>query len=152
MTRVQVVADIVTGTVTVYLADADGPVTTLVRDEVDAILQQFAVPDAISETTLQAVAHNINVELTVYATAPVPLDQDVLDTMVEYFATIPIGGTDVGSGGFVFLDRIIGAIVREIPSVQHVEITSPGADVAMAEGEVAVLTTVVGDITVLPVV
>lgn len=151
VTRVGVVADITTGTVTVYLADNDGPVVGSVVTAVDAIFQEFVVPDAVNETTLAAAALNTAWVLTVYAKAPVPTAQDVLDAMVDYFATIPIGGIDLGSGGRVFRDRVSGAIHAAFPSVELVTISSPGSDVVVSEGEVAVLTSTTGNITIVPV-
>lgn len=151
VTRVGVVADVVTGIVDVFLADGDGPVTGSVVTAVDAILQEKAVPDAVNETTLAAVELDTDWTLTVYAKAPVPTAQNILDAMLVYFATIPIGGIDVGGGGKVFRDRVSGAIHAAYPSVELVTISSPGTDVSMSTGQVAVLTSTTGDITIMPV-
>lgn len=158
VTRVKVVSVDLDNTVDVYLADADGPVTTGVRDAVDALIQGLtpgtgAVPDGISETTHAAVGHNVLVVCDVYATTAIP-PADILNALVAYFGSdisMPIGGVDVGAGGFVFRDGISGAIHAAFPTVRKVVVNTPAADVPLGATEVAVLTSVAGDITVLPV-
>ncbi len=78
------------------------------------------------------------------------LEQIVLEKLTAYFETVPIGGTDIGGGGKLFLDAVIGEIYQSIPGqIAQVVITSPGADVAIGANEVAILQSLTSDVTVV---
>jgi len=148
------------GSTTVYVASATGaiagtmgnPATDLgaIHDEI----QKNCVPTGFAETTVSAVAHNILVSATVYlkhgsTLAPSVAQDQILVQLQNYFKTIPIGGFDIGSGGKVFVDALIGQIYQASGEFIEVTISSPGgASVALAQNEVAVITSVGANFTI----
>lgn len=150
-----------TGQVIVYVASTSGVVPGTVGNlatdlglVADNIFRNaMAITD--TPTISSAAGLNVTIQATVYMRATNTLDAatvkaKVLARLLSYFTTVPIGGTDIGGGGKLFLDAVIGEIYNAIPSqVAQVVITSPGSDVSMTVNQVAVLTSVLGDFTVV---
>jgi hypothetical protein len=147
ITRTNVVLDVTTGIVTVYVATADGPPTSGDVAIVDAQIQALAVPVAVTATTLAATAHALTFNLRVWlkgSTLTSPQAAGVIqDAIATYIASVPIGGTVLPgtTAGFVFLDAIVAASFAAIPGVVvNAVVDSPGADVAISPNEVPTLT------------
>lgn len=149
-----------TGQVVVYVASAAGVVPGTVGNlatdlglVADNIFRN-AMSICDTPTISSAAGLNVTIQATVYMRPTNTLDAatvkaKVLARLLTYFSTVPIGGTDIGGGGKLFLDAVIGEIYNAIPGqVAQVVITSPGADVSMAVNHVAILTSVAGDFTV----
>ncbi len=160
VTRVKVIGDSPISQVTVYVAKAGGGVTGTAGDPstdlgaINLLLQTKCVPTGITMTLASAVVHNIAVTCTVYVSADSTLTATEMKNLVvakitSYFATVPIGGFDIGSGGRVFLDAIIGQIFQASPFITQATIATPTVDVVMAENEVPVNITVAADVTVV---
>lgn len=145
VTRTNVVQGILT--VTTYVADADGPIDSADLSDVDASIQENAVPTGYTAQTVNATAVTVPVTSTVYLAPNSSLSISDLATAVEerlvaYFAAAPIGGYVV-SGGFIFRSAIIGEIFQAAPAdIIKVDLALPAADVALDQDEVAVLGTV----------
>jgi phage-related baseplate assembly protein len=150
-----------TGQVGIYVASSSGVVPGTVGNlatdlglVADNIFRN-AMPLTDTPTIASAVGLNVDIQATVYMRATNTLDAatvkaKVLSALLKYFGTVPIGGTDIGGGGKLFLDAVIGEIYQAIPGqVAQVIITSPGADVSMTVSQVAILTSVTGDFTVV---
>lgn len=150
-----------TGQVVVYVASTAGVVPGTVGNlatdlglVADNIFRNaMAITD--TPTISSAAGLNVDIQATVYMRTTNTLDAatvkaKVLARLLSYFTTVPIGGTDIGGGGKLFLDAVIGEIYNAIPGqVAQVIITSPGSDVSMAVNQVAVLTSVLGDFSVV---
>lgn len=149
-----------TGQVTVYVASESGVVPGTVGDlstDLGLVAEnifQNATPMAVTPTIASATGLNVTIAATVYmrasnTLASATVKEKVVEALAAYFETVPIGGTDIGGGGFLFLDAVIGEIYQAIPGqIAQVIITSPGADVAMTAAQVAVLQSTTADITV----
>lgn len=148
------------GSLTLYCASASGGITGTAGDPttdlgaVNTAIQTNCVPTGITCTVATAVEHDIDIQATVYLKAGSTVSSaqartTILDALTTYFSTIPIGGFNTGSGGFVFLDAVIGQIYQAVPDAIEVVITSPGANVSMADSDVAVLTSILTDFTIV---
>lgn len=150
-----------TGQVVIYVASSTGVVPGTVGNlatdlglVADNIFRN-AMPVCDTPTIASAAGLNVDIQATVYMRTTNTLGAStvkdkILAQLLAYFATVPIGGTDIGGGGKLFLDAVIGEIYNAIPGqVAQVIITSPGVDVSMAANQVAVLTSVTGDFTVI---
>lgn len=145
VTRVNVVQGNLT--VTVYVADADGPIDSADLDYVDDSVQENAVPTGYTATVRNATGVTVPVTSTVYLAPNSSLSISDLQSavnarLVDYFANAPIGGYVV-SGGFIFRSAIIGEIFQAAPQdIIKVDLAAPSADVALNSNQVAVLGTV----------
>lgn len=160
ITRVKTTANSTLGTVTVYLADADGAPPGGTVTAVDDEIQTKAVPLGVTASVIAATEHPFAFELTVYAASPVPTAAQVNAAITAYFATIPIGGTSTPLGDGLYLDGVRGAIHAAFPSVEVVTIdtmlddsvpVTPPDDVAVDPEDVLTSETVDGDITVVSI-
>jgi len=159
--RVSVSETSSTGQVLVFVASSSGVVPGTVGDLntdlglVADNMFQNAVPVAVTLTVESAVGLNVLIQATVYmrasnTLAAATVKATVLAALLDYFETVPIGGTDIGGGGKLFLNAVVGVIYNSIPGqVADVAITTPATDVTMAPNEVAILTSVSGDISVI---
>jgi hypothetical protein len=149
-----------TAQVLVYVAKPSGVVpgtvgnlTTDLGIVADNIFRN-AMPTAVTVTVSSAAGLNVGITADVWmSSANTLLALDVQNTVLAklqaYFETIPIGGFDIGGGGKIFLDAIIGQIFQAIPGkVVQVTISSPGGDVTVAPNQVALLTSVAADFTI----
>jgi hypothetical protein len=120
---------------------------------VHANIQKNCVPTGITETTTSPATHNIQVTSDIYlkhgSTLSTPdARAAVLTRLTTYFSTIPIGGFDIGAGGRVFLDAIIGQIFQAHPDIVQATLSLPAGDVTIATGEVAILTSIATDFAI----
>lgn len=159
VTRVRVVKNAGTGTVTTYVATATGGVTGTVSDvstdlgAVNDAIQRKAAPLAVTANTLSAtvVTFPITYQAWVYNTVGLT-DQELEDAialaLAAFFSAQPIGGNVIDPDpGKVFHDairRVIGAVRTEI---FHVVVSLPAADTTLAISEVPALGAVNGTIT-----
>jgi hypothetical protein len=146
ITRTNVVLDVTTGVVTVYVATADGPPTGGDVAIVDAQIQALAVPVAVTATTVGATAHAVAFTLRVWLKGSTLTNTQaagvISDAIATYMSTVPIGGTVLPgtTQGYVFLDAIVAAAFAALPGVVvNAVIDSPLADVAIAANEVPTL-------------
>lgn len=141
VTRVQVVNDVLTGTVTVYYASPTGPTADLayVIDAAEAEVR----PNGVDYIGLSAIAVVVNVAATVTIKASFGYTAPQIQTigqnkLSELFPTLPVGG----EAGFLTQYRLEQALGDVIPEANPIVITAPAADVPLAVGEVATLGTV----------
>lgn len=147
ITRVLVVANKVTGIVTVYVASAVGAVSEDDVELVDDNIQATCVPMAVTAEVVSAVAKLVPVTGTLYVSAASSLsDAQVIakvgSQLATYFQTIPIGGFNGATPNQVPIEAIIGQIFRAFPEMQDVTLAAPAGDVSLLAAEVAVLSTV----------
>lgn len=149
-TRVRVFGESDTGVVTVYVADADGNVSSDDRDAVEEAILTWATPLCITPVVTSATGVNVPVTYTVRIYRSVNLteaevEDAIADALAELFATRPIGG-DIPEGdttGSLYVSNIIGAIRDVFPDdIFSVTVSAPAADVALANNEVAILSTI----------
>ncbi|MGW8285745.1 MAG: baseplate J/gp47 family protein [Candidatus Deferrimicrobiaceae bacterium] len=150
VTRVQVDDSDPTGTgqVGVYVADDSGAPSASVVTNVDEYING-------NGTTIEA-RHPIGATVTVAAATPVSvsitgsvivsgqyaatIQDDIEDAFNAFFQGVPIGGTKISAGassGYVLLGQLYEA-VNAVEGVVNFVFTAPLADVALAQGEVAV--------------
>lgn len=152
VTRVRVVAD-GSGNVTVYVANASGPISGSAGDPatdlgaVNDAIQKLAAPLGVTATVISATAKSIGVtyQLWVQNTSGLTdaqLTAAVADKLTTYLTTIPIGGLNTAGGsGFVYftaIEAVIGGANTTAHTVK-VTVTVPAADVAIAVSEAPVL-------------
>ncbi len=149
VTRVRTYDDSDTGDVTVYLAGSGGGIDEPNRLLVEAAIAIWATPLCITPTILAAsdVVVPVTYELWVYKSVNKTADevkaavQTALESMI---ATRPIGGDIIAPAttGKLY-DSMIESTIRGVfPQVFRVTLTTPSADTALANGEVATLGTV----------
>ncbi len=150
-----------TGQVQVYVASSVGPVSGTVGDlttDLGKVAQNIflvAMPVAVTVTVNSATSLPVQIRSTVYmrntnTILAAEVQTKILERLLAYFQTVPIGGTDIGGGGKLFLDAIIGEIYNTVPGqVAQVVISVPAGDVAMTASQVAVLTSVATDFTIV---
>jgi phage-related baseplate assembly protein len=134
------------GTVTVYVADASGPIDDADLADVDSSIQLNCVPTGFTAITVNATAVTVPIAATVYLRGTSSLSVAQLTTLVtdrltDYFANAPIGGYQAG-GGFIFTSAIIGQMFEASTDIVRVILTTPSTDVALDASEVAVLGTI----------
>jgi phage-related baseplate assembly protein len=150
-----------TGQVQVYVASTSGPVPGTVGDlttDLGLVAQNIfenAMPIAVTVTVNSAASLSVLVRATIYmrdsnTILAADVQTAVLQRLLAFFQRQPVGGTNIGAGGRLFLDAIIGEIYATVPNqVAQVIISSPVADVVMTASQVAVLTSVTTDFTVV---
>lgn len=147
------------GSVTVYVANASGPVSGTAGDPttdlgaVNLLIQSKCVPTGITATVVSAAQFSLLVEADIYLKHGSSLDsttakQLVLEQLQDYFETIPIGGYDIGSGGRVFVAALTGQIFQAHEDIIDVVITTPSSDAVLNTNEVAVLTSLAASFTI----
>lgn len=147
VTRVYVSKDSATGLVLVYFATASGAAGGGVVTDLAMLFDAAYWPDATTRSFNAATPHSVTVTSTsIKARAGAGVSAagvaaKIGTALSDYFATIPIGGYDQTLGaGTLYLDEIRAVVSRADPAIYHVALSSPGADVALALGEVATLT------------
>lgn len=148
VTRVKTVPDGVGG-VTVYIADADGPVAgpdvTLVADAIHKLVE----PLSITPNVQSAVAKLIVPTYTLWVRdtsgmSNADIAAAVQTKLTDWLATQPIGGwIKPTQPGRVYLDAIRGVIVSTLGNdlTIDVDLTVPAADVDILSNEAPVLGT-----------
>lgn len=154
ITRTSPEADDETGTVTVYLATANGAAESEDVDIVQAAFDEWCEPwcttsiaAAASEVT-QAVTYQVWVKGSSLTSAQI--QTAIEDALSDFFAELPIGGTVIPpETGTLYRDSIRQVIGQATPGIQLVTVTVPAADVPLDTDEVAVLGTITPSVTFL---
>lgn len=155
VTRVRVIPD-GTGTVAVYVATATGAVTGTIGDTttalgaVDASIQDNVVPLCVTANVASVTTVPTNVTYQIWVRSTIGMTNAQVQAAIEsgletFFSTHPIGGELVDSDpGAMYVDAIRAAIADALPlgSIVKLEITTPAANVALTESQVATLGTV----------
>ena len=139
-------------TIVVYLANASGVVAPSDVALVNTAIQTKCVPTGFTATVKAATGVTIAVTATVYLSPGSTLDNTqaglkVRAQLLAYFATIPIGGSNIGGGGQVFKTKITGQILDASSEFIQGVISAPAADVPLDADQVAVL----GNVTITTV-
>lgn len=143
------------GTITVYLANSGGAVSSPDVALVNANIQANVVPTGYTATVLSAIAQDVLITASIYlrqgsSYSTVNAQQAAYNALVQYFAEFPIGGSDIGTGGKLFLDVLIGIIYSSLPGeVLQVVVTSPATDVAVNQANVLQLSSTTASFTIL---
>jgi len=148
------------GTIDVYLAGANGPVT--LADEIlayehlegydgvgrrsitDNLGSYPATPLLATQGVKSATALSVPVQGKAYvlSTYKASVDLTALENAItEYFKTIPVGGTKTDplvATGKVVLSKLHTYVLTSLPGLVSLELTTPLADTVVAIGEVAV--------------
>jgi phage-related baseplate assembly protein len=131
-------------TILVWLAQADGAVEPTIVDLVNTQIQTKCVPSGFTATVVTANALSIPITCTVYLSQGSTLNSDgatqlIQDQLTSYFSTIPIGGFNIGVGGQVLYDALIGQIYNASNQFITVTLASPAGDTALSADQVATL-------------
>jgi uncharacterized phage protein gp47/JayE len=151
VTRIRIVKD-GRGTVTTYVADADGAIIGSMEDPASDLgiaheaISRRALPIGVDAITASASTFPIPVSYaaTLYSTRARDDDQvraTIKTSLEAFFAAQPIGGNVIGTAaGKVFRDAVGAAIVGALPGeIFHVIVTEPASDVELTPNQVAVL-------------
>lgn len=150
ITRCRVVDDSTVGEVDVYIAGPSGAVDGSTVADVDEGIETYANPLCNSATVASAANLTLAVayQLWVYVginKQAAEIEADVEATLEQELAERPIGGdiTPPATTGYIFKGFIEAMILKAVaPYGYRVVVTTPAADVALANNEVAVLGTV----------
>ena len=135
------------GTVTLYLGDADGALTPTDRGYVFDNVNENVVPTGftllIPEPSCEELSIVLTIQLTPNPDSSVPqstTEGAVQTAVVEYFATIPIGGDKALSFQGIYLSRLVQLILDAAgDAVLNVVVADPAADVPLQPFEIPVL-------------
>lgn len=138
-----------TGDVLMYLATAAGAVLEADRALVEAAILKWATPLCITPTVASAGAVPVNIayELWIYKSVNLMAAEiavGIESALEQLFATRPIGG-DIITGattGALYRSLIQGTIRSLYSQTFRVDLSSPAADVALLNNQVATLGTV----------
>lgn len=153
VTKVKIVQG--NGTVTVYLANSGGAVSSADVALVNQNIQANVVPTGYTATVLSATPQDVLISANIYlkqgsSYSTVNAQQAAYTALVNYFSEFPIGGSDIGTGGKLFLDVVIGILYSAIPGeILQVEVTSPASDVSVNQQNVLQLTSTTSSFTIL---
>lgn len=147
------------GDVTVYVATDSGAVPGSAGDPttdlgaVNANIQANCVPTGMTATVATAIVFPVSVTGDVYLKAgstisPAACQALILAQLQAYWKTIPIGGFDIGSGGKIFLDAIIGQVFQAHADIIQATLSAPVVDVSLNTFDVATLTSVLASFTI----
>jgi len=118
ITRAFVQTDKTTGTVTTTIANAGGAPTADDRTAVEAVIQAYCVPDAVTSIVQSATNRSVTAAVTIYCPASFSATATaVAQVAIEaYFAIFPIGGiTDPGGASNVIpLQGMLGALATAL--------------------------------------
>lgn len=144
VTRVKVTPNTVDGSVEVLLAKVDGGLTGGEVTTVNDAIQTQCVPAGITCTVATAVelALPVSASVSVYESANIDgttLANQIETALINYINSLPIGGDDIGSGGFVSQVALASVIRDVLPAkIALVQVTDPGSDVTVADSEVVI--------------
>jgi len=146
VTRVRVYSASDTGDVTMYLAGPSGGTLAPDRTLVEAAVLRWATPLCITPAVLSAtnVVVPITYELWLYQSVnktALEVQADVAQALQQMLATRPIGGDIVPPllTGALYQSLVESTIRSVYTQAFRVNVTAPAGDVALANGEVAVL-------------
>lgn len=135
------------GTVTVYVADASGPIDAGDLADVDSSIQLNCVPTGFTAVTANAVAVTVPISATIYLTRTSSLSIEqvtelITDRLTTYFSNAPIGGYLAGSSGAIYFSAIVGEIFQASADITKAILTTPSDDVDLNPDQVAILGTI----------
>lgn len=135
------------GTVTLYLADADGALTSQDRGYVFDNVNENVVPTGftllIPDPSCVEVAIDITLTIVPNPDSSVPQSESnaaMIDAVTTYLASIPIGGDKASSFQGVYLDTLV-QVMRNAAgaAVLSITISAPAANVALTSGQAPVM-------------
>jgi phage-related baseplate assembly protein len=137
------------GTVTLYLADADGALVTSDRDLVFANVNSNVVPTGftliIPDPSCDELVVPVAITLTPNPDASAPqatTAENIRLAIVAYFSSIDVGGDKAQSFQGVYLSTLVQLIRNAAgDDVLNVVVTTPAANVALDSTEIPVLGT-----------
>lgn len=128
------------GVVSAVVGTASGPIGSTELAAVNLAIQANAVPLGTTCTVSSAIALPIEVIANVFVNATSKIDlelQTAINTaLTAWMAARPIGGD---YGGKVYVDAISTVIKNTDPSIYHVAIINPAADVSAAANEAPIV-------------
>lgn len=142
------------GAVSVYIANASGVVPAPDVALVQAAIDTFATPWAVTATAIAATPLVIPVTYQVWtrgaALTSAQMQTVIASALATFFASLRIGGDVVPpDSGAVYIDAIQTAIANAAPGIRRVVVSDPAATVALTPNQVAVLGTLTGTVTAL---
>lgn len=149
--RVVVSPSSINGTVSMLIASTSGPPTGGSDPAtIQTALYAVVVPDTVRLSVAGAAGHAIAVTWTSYYHASANINPtteltNATNALISLFQTLPIAGENIsGGGGFVYRDRIIGAIQVANPLAFQIVVAAPSTDVTILGTEVPTLGTTTG--------
>ena len=154
ITRVRTYGDSTTGIVTMYLAGPSGGSTAA-----DVALAQLAIVTwctPLCITPVVSAASNVTIAVTYSLWLYKSCNKTVAEVRTAVstalgvlFSTAPIGGDVVAPAttGKIYQSDILATIVKAIPEGFRASVSSPSGDTSLTNGQVAVLGTVTGTIS-----
>lgn len=146
--RVQVSASSSVGAVNVYVASASGVPSSGELTAIAASIEDIARPDSVTANVYAATPVPVTRDLVVWARRVDGVDEAAIKAAVESAlvaasATYPVGGIPKppNTQGYLYADFLAGTAKGAHASIYDVD--GAGADIALAPGEVAVLSTTV---------
>ncbi len=137
------------GTVTLYLADADGALDPTDREYVFDNINEQVVPSGFSLVIPEPSCSTLAIPITITLT-PNPdssasqgtIEDNIETAITDYFATIDIGGSKSLTFKGVYLSTLV-TIIRNAggTDVLNVVVVAPAADVALTPDEIPTLGT-----------
>lgn len=156
ITRARVVGDTGTGDVTIYVADADGPVAGGSVALAQTAVEQWAAPQCVTPTVVSVTGVTVPVTYQAWIYASVgeetsTIEAAIADALSALFASRPIGGDIIApaTSGKLYQSLIISTIKATYPAhTFRVVVSAPSGDTSLAISEVAVRGAVTGTITI----
>lgn len=136
------------GTVTIYVADADGTVTSPDVAIIESTLNANCVPTGITVLAFSAAASPINLVASVVKSpsstaANSELTTRITAALTEYFSTLDVGGVKASSFSGVYLDTLTTVCrVALAGDALAITITTPSSNVALGYNQVPTMGTV----------
>lgn len=147
VTRVRVSDPSERAEVTVWVADADGPLSPDDLLLVEAAIQRLCVPWGITVTVLNAVPVEVacSYEAWLYTTSGLTIQQvetAIATALSKWVTSQPIGGHVISPDpGKLFRHAMRAVIMGVSPHMINVEMSVPAADIELAQNEVPVFVT-----------
>lgn len=148
VSRVRVYSNSTTGGVAVYLAGPSGGILSGDVAAVNSAILTWATPLCATPTVASASPVTVNIAYTLWVYKSVnktsaQVQADVQTALESLFASRPIGGDIIppATTGDLYVSLLESTIRGVYPQAFRCTVTSPGADVALANNEVAVLGT-----------
>jgi hypothetical protein len=140
--------------VTVYVADADGPVAGASVTLAQAAVERWATPQCVTPSVVSVTGVTVNVTYDAWIYDSVGIDPSDIEDAIEaalttMFAARPIGGDIIApaSSGKLYQSLIVSTIKAVYPAdTFRVTVSAPAGDTSLAISEVAVLGSVSGTI------
>ena len=154
ITRVRTYGDSTTGIVTMYLAGPSGGSTAADVALAQTAITTWCLPLCI--TLVASAASNVTIPVTYSLWLYKSCNKTVTEVRAEVstalgvlFSTAPIGGDVVAPAttGKTYQSDILATIVKAIPEGFRASVSAPSGDTSLTNGQVAVLGTVTGTIS-----